>query len=220
MIQHRENLIKRMLAQNQIMFCDGEFDIWGMPMMVFPMNSIILLDVFMNDRIKEDYQNILYFLGKEQARTGGNIMYEKFGYKRNRKSAEAGNEQGEIVGMGHQEYVKFDLENKHFLVRIQNPPFGRQYLKLFGKQSEPVCHFLRGLVTGANEAVAQCDLVGIERQCVAQGRLQCVFEVKPAKEWDLTDSTVKCQFPDESVNNQLSKEKTRMMAWQKPQKFT
>ena len=211
------NLFKRMISSGSISVNNGELNIWNVPSMIYPIITPIFFQMLLEKKLCNEIHDILYDVGKMQGREGGEIMYSKFGFKRNKKSAELGNEQGEFVGIGHQEYLKFDIKNKHFIVKIKNTPFSKQYLKLFGRQKYPVDHFIRGLLTGANEAFSQTELIGIETECIAQEKPHCIFEITPKKDWNLKDPLIKQQFPKEILNNYILKEKTMLKAWQKPQ---
>ena len=146
--------------------------------------------------------HILYHLGKIQARTGGQIMYKRFGFKRSRKTVELSNEQSQMVGIGKPQLVKFDMENRHFIIRNLNTPFAKEYLRLYGKQEHAVDHFIRGVMAGAYESHTDSKgLVAIETQCMAMGKSHCLFEIRPEERWDKSDPMVKRQMPEEVLDD-------------------
>lgn len=214
-MSEQSKFIKQVIGHGNFNFDSGELLIYGVPCMTYPVITLILKQRMMEMKMGKACWDLLYQLGSIQASSGGEMMYTRYGYKRNQKNAELANQQGELVGIGRQRYVRFDLQNKHFVVKIANTPFARHYRKLYGIQKEPVDHFIRGLMTGANEAVSQTPLVGIETQCIVMGRPYCVFEIKERHKWDLSNDFVKKQFPEEVVEPQLIEGRKNLLAFLK-----
>lgn len=195
-------LLKKMFSHKNIQWTqDGEISIWNMPAMIFPVSTIAFLQKTLEIKYGDDVKHIMYMLGKLQAKMGAEVMYKKFGFKRNKDTIELSNQQSQLIGVGVLKLLKCDLEKKHFIISDENIPYARHYLRTYGLQREPVDHFIRGTIAGAYQMHAEDDtLVAIEKECVTTGKPACIFEIKPADKWDLGDPIVKSQFPKEIIN--------------------
>ncbi len=81
-------------------------------------------------------------------------------------------EMGGQIGWGKFVLERFEPERKKISVRILNSPFAAAY----GLSSQPVCHFIRGVLGGISAGIFG-DPQGIaETHCAAQGSPFCLFE--------------------------------------------
>jgi predicted hydrocarbon binding protein len=191
----RSTLVKEMLESGAFDLYRGEFLFWDIPGIPLPVNSWIIMNT-MKDRYPEITMNELnYQLGKMQSHRGNKVLVQRFGYKINEKLMKDSFGKSETLGMGTFEFIGFDLENKIFTVINPNNPYPYHYMKLFGRQKEAVCHFLRGLCAGSFQAFFEDEeMFCVETDCVAKGDKACVFRVKPLSQWDMDDLVVKKQL--------------------------
>ena len=76
----------------------------------------------------------------------------------------------------------------HIVYKSKELAFCINYKKLYGTQKKAVNHYMRGMVSGANEALfANKTLFTIETACIARGNKECVFEMKPIEEFKKTN---------------------------------
>ena len=195
-MENSPTLVKKIMQGTDLVFKDGNVIIWGIPTQLFPVNTVVLLQKMMELSYGySDVSNLLYQLGRIQGKRGGEMMFKRFGFKKTKKSSELAAQQGELIGIGKQEYIKFELKNNHFIVKNLATPMAKVYLNIYGKQKFPECHFVRGARTGAHEALMGTDLIGIETQCISMGKPYCVFEIKETKKWDQSLELIRNQFP-------------------------
>lgn len=69
------------------------------------------------------------------------------------------------------DFGDFDLKRGKGIVHINNSFEALGY----GSSTEPVCHFLRGYLSGALSYICGADIVLIESKCLAKGDRYCEF---------------------------------------------
>ncbi len=189
-------LLNRVFGMNNIVFKDGEIKVWGMACQFQTMRTLVILYDILLKRYGRETLDIWYYVAKAQARQGALLMYGKFGLKKNRESADMALSHGELVGMGKPTYIKFDMENKHFIIKYENNPFTKEFVNFKGMQKEAVDSWLRGAVAGSHEVLCnEEEMVAIETSCMVNGKPECIIECRPASKWDKDDHLVKSQFP-------------------------
>jgi len=82
-------------------------------------------------------------------------------------------EMGPQIGWGRFELERFDPSNKDLLVKVHHSPFAEAY----GSSSTPVCHFIRGVLTGMASVVFDKESEVNETLCLAKGNPFCRFEL-------------------------------------------
>lgn len=58
-----------------------------------------------------------------------------------------------------------------------------QYIKLFGKSSEPICHTLTGLASGYLSTIMEEKVIAKEVECQAMGHSHCRVVCRTVKDW-------------------------------------
>jgi len=82
-------------------------------------------------------------------------------------------EMGPQIGWGRFELEKFDSDKKALSIRVYHSPFAEAY----GVSTKPVCHFIRGVLSGMATAVFKEECEITETLCLAKGNPFCKFEV-------------------------------------------
>jgi hypothetical protein len=65
----------------------------------------------------------------------------------------------------------------------ENSFFAEQYVRLFGRATEPVCWMLSSYATGYASEFLGSEMLCKETICAAQGNPHCLFTIKPRGEW-------------------------------------
>lgn len=82
---------------------------------------------------------------------------------------------GWYFGWALGEYIK---EGKNFRMILYDSFEAESYLKNEGKSDKPVCHFMRGVLTGIVEEAEGEKYEGKELKCMAQGYNYCEFLIE------------------------------------------
>jgi predicted hydrocarbon binding protein len=188
--------ITREIIESGILnFYLGELLVWDIPCEISPINNTILLNYIKEKFPKISMNELYYQLGKMQSHRGNKIMIKKFGFKKDKKLMVDSFGKSEILGTGIFEFLEFDLKNKKFTVINPISPYANQYLKMFGKRKNAVCHHQRGLCAGSFQAFFEdTEMVCIETSCIAKGDKACIFTIKPKNQWNTKNPIVKKQL--------------------------
>ncbi len=190
-------LLNKVFNLDNIKFKDGEILLWDIPCQFQTMRTLVTLQDLFLKKYGRETLDFWYYIAKAQARHGAIMMYDRFGMKKNRESVDIALSHGELVGLGKPSYIKFDMENKHFIIKYENNPFAKEYVNFRGMQKEVIDHWLRGAVAGSHEVLCgdKLEMVSIETSCIAMGKEECIIECKEASAWDKNNEIVKSQFP-------------------------
>ena len=82
-------------------------------------------------------------------------------------------EMGPQIGWGRFELERFDPNLKCFTVKVYHSPFAETY----GSSPTPVCHLIRGVLSGMASVVFDRQIEGKELFCLAKGDKYCKFEI-------------------------------------------
>jgi len=82
-------------------------------------------------------------------------------------------EMGPQIGWGRFDLERFDPKNKSLSVKVYHSPFAEAY----GVSQKPVCHFIRGVLSGMVSVIFEKECEITEIQCVAKGNPFCKFEL-------------------------------------------
>ncbi|MGQ9507962.1 MAG: V4R domain-containing protein [Thermodesulfobacteriota bacterium] len=82
-------------------------------------------------------------------------------------------EMGSQIGWGHFELERFDPVKRILSLKVYSSPFAETY----GRSTEPVCHFIRGVMAGLTSFVFQKEVNASEVECHAKGDPSCKFEI-------------------------------------------
>jgi predicted hydrocarbon binding protein len=190
-------ILQKVLGFRAIKYEDGGLSIWGIPMTFNILSIEVLMQKLMSDGCNPSkIMEILYNLGRAQAYHATKTLCERYGYSKTisdmKKLLEFDTGQMDLIGRGRFEWTRMDFENCTFHVRGK-VPFAVQYRKIYGMQKKPVDHFMRGIGAGAVEYLTKRKVLCIEMQCLACGKEECLFVIKPVEAWDKKDPLVKSQ---------------------------
>ncbi|MFW6233362.1 MAG: hypothetical protein ACOC3Z_01730 [Nanoarchaeota archaeon] len=195
-------LITRFIGNKCVTFDGSRVYYWKVPMIILPFKSLSSLQKDLYDNFGEDSKKVLYALGKIQGKNGCNILIKKYSVRPSISDLSFFMEQTEFVGIGRMKFLKKDFNKNNFKIRMEPSINANVYLKEFGKVKYPICDYVRGLVTGALQAVSrsienneEISLEGIEMKCIAKGENECVFEIKDIKSLDKKDNNFTNQIP-------------------------
>ncbi len=82
-------------------------------------------------------------------------------------------EMGTQIGWGKFELETFNAVEKRLIVGVHSSPFAEAY----GSSSSPVCHLIRGILSGMASVVFEKEIEARELHCLAKGDGFCKFEI-------------------------------------------
>jgi predicted hydrocarbon binding protein len=82
-------------------------------------------------------------------------------------------EMGSHIGWGRFDLETFDLIKESIIVNVYHSPFAEAY----GTSSLPVCHFIRGVLSGMASLIFGGEKEGKELSCLAMGDSYCRFKI-------------------------------------------
>jgi predicted hydrocarbon binding protein len=185
-------IMQRILATRAIKLKDGKLRIWGIPAAIYSLFSIC----YITRLLEKGYagKDVLYWAGYHQSVGATRMMTKRFGYKK--KIIENVAAHSTMLGLGAIDPVVINFKKKLFVFR-QKSECALEYLKEYGLQSKPACHFLRGQCAGTlDELFKNEKFVVLETKCMAKGDRICEIVAKPKKEWDARDINLKEQLPE------------------------
>ena len=182
-------LIARFIGHKCITFDGSRIYYWKVPMMIIPMEILVNLQHNLEKEFGSDTRKLFYYLGKIQGRNGSNILIERFRIIPDESDLSFFMEQSEFVGIGKINLEKNEVSKGYMLLDNINSTNAKAYLDAYGKRNKPICDYVRGLISGAVEAIFQAasktdeTLDGVEINCHAKGDLSCRIEVKRTNLW-------------------------------------
>jgi predicted hydrocarbon binding protein len=81
-------------------------------------------------------------------------------------------EMGPQIGWGRFELEAFDPRRKRLTIKVSSSPFAEAY----GPSSNPVCHFIRGVLAGMASVIYGREVEARESSCLAKGDAFCLFD--------------------------------------------
>jgi hypothetical protein len=217
MEEDKTEILKKTLGHNTLQFQDGEFSIWGVPSMITPLNTYLMLEKMAGTQFGKDFIDLTYYVAKRQTMSGMEILHKHFGFKDMRKSVELELQTSAMIGVGVCSLLRYDEKNKHAHIKISPNPLAKMYLKIFGLAKEPVDNWSRGSLAGIFTYAFGTNVEAIEISCSAMGKPYCQIEVKPEKEWDFGSEIVRNQLPgNEDVYQSLADKITASIMKSKP----
>jgi len=195
MPEDKSEILKKTLGHHSIEFQSGRLSIWNIPSMIFTLNTYLLLEKVALQKFGKDFQDMIYYLGKQQARAGTEILQKQFGYKDMRKAVTLELQTSAMIGMGVCTVIRYKDSDKIAIVKIDPNPYADVCKKIVGLVKEPIDNFSRGAIAGIFSYAFGGDMVAIETQCSAMGKPYCLIEAKPRDKWDMKNKLVASQMP-------------------------
>ena len=190
-----EVILKKIIGHGSLQFKNGMLTVWNIPTLLIPLNTYLLLNQTMMDRFGDDARDMFYYLIKNQAMSGMEVLEKQFGFKDMKQLVQYQLGTSALMGVGPHHLVRFDEKNKIAIIKIEPNPVAEVSRKLFGTVEMPVDHFARGGMAGIFSYAFKTDVVAIETSCKACGKNECIIEVKPRDAWDLTNPEISAQMP-------------------------
>ncbi len=183
-------LMQRIIATRAIKLKEGKLRIWGVPAAIYSLFTVS----YMTRLLEKGYsgKDIFYWAGYYQSKAATHTMKDRFGYKK--KIIENVCAHSYMLGLGGAKPKIIDVKRKRFIINSPSEP-AKEYLRDFGINKEPVCHFFKGQCAGLINTLFEEEFLAIEEKCIAMGDKICQINVKPKKDWNLKDKNVKAQIP-------------------------
>jgi predicted hydrocarbon binding protein len=188
------NFMKKIIFGNQIKYVDGGYlMVLGSPGFLFSLNVLVLTQKLLEEEFGKKGKDVMYKILEMQTKMGAKMMLERFGYSPE-KALQMQTGHAEMIGAGTLELVKVDTVKNFYVLRSQST-FAKEYVKTFGMQADPVdSMLLGGLTVLLKEMTRNPNLIGVETQCIAQGKPYCEFVIRDKKDVNLKDPAVKKQL--------------------------
>ncbi len=209
-------VVQKIFGLDQISIKKGVFRVWGVPGIVFPMDSIVLLYHVLLEYFGNDINHIFYILGKTQVMGAIDIQKKLFGLKKGLDILKNIAQQAELIGMGNLTVIDYDVKKMHLVIKNTNSQFCERYAKLFGNRKNSQNYFLTGCLAGLGQSLFGRSAVSIETKCVAQKDPFCLIEIKDRNEWDMKDSFIKRQFPEDVISQDMLRKHTTVASYLAP----
>jgi predicted hydrocarbon binding protein len=176
-------LINKLRLARQLTFEEGQITLLGKPtVMMIPAETLMELQ---NGFLQSDPLK-LYEIGKhagldfhglisQYAHDAPHIM--KFGVQ-----------VFNLSGFGKLETVQLDYDNCRGIFYIKDSVFAKV------KSETPVCHYIRGMLTGFMQKTISLDIEGVEKSCMSQGHQLCEFILQKKGAFDASSEIVKKQL--------------------------
>lgn len=179
--------LAKMLAMKVIRFEGGSISIYDRGMVIMPAEMIIKFKELIGEKIgAAEAEKLMFEAGEFQTMTGSKRYIDKKKELRpvfqkveatGDPSIEMGREVLKMTGMGETKIVEITKDFNKIVVSTANSPIALEYLKTRGKSDKPVCHYLRGIMSGVIAASGQAGYDSSEVRCKATGiSNECVFE--------------------------------------------
>lgn len=170
-------LLKQIVSGGHARWNDGEFYLWNIPGIIFPVYTYSNLIHNLKQNCKET-NKILYAIGERQTILALDYMTQKFGFKRPIEAINSILHQAVFLGFGSFKLIKADIKTGHAIFKNENNPYAKSYKLQFGQTKDPVDAYFAGTKAGIMEALTGKTLIAIETNCLACGDSCCLFEVK------------------------------------------
>ncbi|MBN1792720.1 4-vinyl reductase [Candidatus Woesearchaeota archaeon] len=183
--------MKKLIFGNQIKYApEGYLMVLGSPGFLLSLNVLVLTQKLLEEEFGKKGRDVMFKILEMQTKMGAKMMLDRFGYAPE-KALDLQTGHAEMIGAGTLELVKVDVKNQHYILRSQST-FAKEYIKTFGPQKRPVDAMLMGgLTTLLKEMTRNKNLVGVETQCIAQGKPYCEFVIRDKKYVNMKDPSVK-----------------------------
>ncbi|MEW6722437.1 MAG: 4-vinyl reductase [Candidatus Micrarchaeota archaeon] len=182
-------LLSRFIATKILRFDNGNLSILDRSMVIIPVEVLIKLHESMTQKFGEaQADEMVYEAGRFETLTGSvrylarrNELRTVFNTvsKTGDPSIEMGRESLKFMGKGDIIIKEVLNKGEKVVLSTANSPFALEYLKTRGKSPRPVCHYLRGVMAGVQEAYYGHKYAAVEKSCKATGMsADCIFEFR------------------------------------------
>jgi predicted hydrocarbon binding protein len=148
------------------------------PKYIPPLFSVVVLQEILKMHCKERSSEVFRSIG----RSLGLLIHERITHNIDRSStpiiAKSCLREMEFMGLGRTIVSAFKPHTGSIILRNINNSWARQYMKSFGRQSEPIDCFLEGVYSGVFSATLGTQCMFREKTCIASGNQACVFDLE------------------------------------------
>lgn len=179
-------VVSKLLALKQLKLEKGRIELLSQRFSMFPTYFLVELQKEMEHA---GHENRIYEIFKKLGIEWCKKMNETYKVK-HLDIAKWGRDSLTLTGWGVIEIIQDSPQKKLLIFRVLDSPV----CEFYGVSDHPVDDAIRGMVAGAACVAFIDEMDCIEIKCKAMGNTFCEFIVKPAKEFDLTDSIIKKQL--------------------------
>ncbi len=183
------DLLSKFIATKILRMEDGNVTLLDRSMVIIPVEVLLKLHEDLSGKMGEaGADSVLFEAGRFETVTGSvrylarrNELRSVFPSVSNTgdPSIEMGREALKFMGKGDIRIKEVLNKGQKVVLSTANSPFALEYLKTRGKSARPVCHYLRGVMAGVQEAYYGGRYEASELSCKATGKSEeCVFEFK------------------------------------------
>jgi hypothetical protein len=185
-------LFKDLLYQGQLVLSRDEFYLFKNRVGLMPMSQY--LDFYTASK-KQNPNNIYFSSVKLGQRWFKGIRANGFSSGKLEDEIQFGASTLSIAGWGGMNVEAVDVKAREALVTLDHSPFAAEYLERKGKSRTAVDDLFRGYMAGGWRVILDDpNLACVERKCIARGDKQCVFEIKPKRNFKASDSIARRQL--------------------------
>ncbi len=181
-----DQAFSKMVSLGVVRFDNGRITIKGRTAIFLPAEVLLLSQKLIADKVSKAFADEhMYELGVFHTLSGSPKYYAErkvLGTVLQGEEAkgdpafEMGRQVLGFAGYGSIEWVELFNNGEKGVVRIRNSPFAEEYLKMYGKADRPICHYLRGLLSGGFQARHGKEYSVEETVCKATGlAMECLF---------------------------------------------
>lgn len=181
------DLLSKFLATKILRFENGNISLLDRSMVIIPVEVLLKMHEDLEKRHgREEADSVIFEAGRFETLTGSvrylarrNELRTVFSSvpKTGDPSIEMGREALKFMGKGDILIKEVLKDGKKIVLSTVNSPFAVEYLKTRGKSGRPVCHYLRGVMAGVQEAYYKGTYKAAEVSCKATGKSEeCIFE--------------------------------------------
>ena len=166
-----------MIAYGGFSFEDGVMRVWGDTSLFTPVKGLVIYYNEIKKTIgKKDTNDIFYWLGRLYGKNSSIMLIKKFGFDK-RKLPDFINGATQD-GFGYIEIKNLHYQNNIFRAEVTgiNSTFSAAYKDLFGKQKDPIDHYMCGILSGGAEPLFNdLPLKCFEKECMVKGDDHCGY---------------------------------------------
>lgn len=165
--------IKKLLFAKQLKFEEGEIDLLGQPIVMFPVILFVEMIKDLKKHNPENYKEIIYEICDEVGRYYSKELKKRYGLSE-KKLIEWDMNTLAFAGFGKGKMIKLDLVKKTARIIVENASIGKR----LRPSKEPTDYVIAGLIGGSGKIIFNSKKITCkETKCISMGDKYCVFEV-------------------------------------------
>ncbi len=165
---------KKLLLSREATLMEGDVSLFGNSFYLQPISELVFLHNGMKKKFGITGIAVIHESGKRSSKEFFKTI-EKFAVRKSDAMKLFMNLLN-LYGFGNIEIINIK-EKKEVLVEIKDNKFAKEYIKLFGRQKEPVDDLVSGLLAGFFEELWKTRAECKEIMCLSQAKMRCQFKV-------------------------------------------